>query len=304
MCEEEDVTASVLSQAKQAVRDKAIYAEWQKRFRYFSEDRLREIIDAEDDSSAIAAAWELYVRRLAYANEARHPKAAGTITNFGARKFVAICEDRLGVRFPAWYMEILRTGDFHESQGVPYATFRGPVETPVTALSQGAVTTQKERVAISEGHVILQGDMARLRLTPSQLVPRHLVPGFTDPVAADGPPITGKTVIPQTGGGERTSIAFASKGDRFWLIAHDAEIATDFPICCYDSAGRPLWSQRVWTTISDRSYSGYDFYHLAVVMLRGEMVYVVGIGGMDAQIEGFDANTGQVTTRFVSTVMP
>jgi len=258
--------AGILANVDKAIHNQNEYIEWTDLFRRAPSKVLESLMRQSNDTIAIAAAWESFVRRPASQN----PKDKGRITKVGAGRFVAFCKGRLRIMFPCWYEDLL-------AQGIVRDRFVSILDSGIAKkakvqLSSDLSTVQAKSVHINNGKVRLTGRSANVVLSTNRLSDK---------------------------GGYVEGIAFCSIGERFWIVGYH-ELLDGARVICVDG-GVELWRADVWTSIDYLGTSGSGYFNLCMVAKQDDTIFVYGIGATGLYIEGFDNRKGNVVVRFVST---
>ena len=254
----------IISLKQRALTDQQVYVPWRKEFLAVSDDELRMLLENEDDSIALTAAWELYVRRPA----AQHDPARNTIPKVGADNFLSFCEKRLkGVKLPQWFGEILPTGIARDQA----ASCHLPENVPGKALADWLFSTDAKNVVLQGDTVQLQTDQAMLAI-PVKNLDKH-----------------------------DAGVSFASKDGRFWVADYPFHHQLAGISLTHYEGGVQKWTSKAWASVILIDSSGSS-PHIASVVLGGErQAYIIGIGSAGPYVEGFDRDTGAAKMRFLTT---
>lgn len=260
-----DKAAEIIAGVEKAIVDPNEYLRWRPKFRSLSKDDLERLLAADNDTVAITAAWETYVRRP---STKRAADRAGRVpvTEREVAAFAAFIEGRLRVAPPDWYRETLKLIRVVDDWSTCYPEQKELVR----KLGDGHFTIKGNNVEARDGSFVLHGPDRELSLSKKRL----------------------EEVI------DAKSFVFASEKGDFYVAGYYGPYMTT--LAKLNADGVPAWKSDIWNCIPKITLGGAGFFHLPFVALQGDRVYVIGVGSGGAHIEGFNKETGNPELRFIS----
>jgi len=305
-CAENSLSKKINDHVDNAIRHKAQYQEWVQDIWRCTDAELTSLTKQDNDSVAIASAFELFVVRPAQRKGEFNKQDSHRQTNTQKRKhsieidptnaarFIGYCEGRLHIIMPKWYLRSLCKGYISDNRMHSFLhkerkAFRDDnlsrldiektevnIDTKNNAFPRFVIQRNSpNHVNIAGGNVVLEGTKTKLQLPLSSLAKiRSREIGF----------------------------AFINEEQQFWVARYDRSMLSNDHVLTLHSGDGVRWTQNIWTIINNSAFSLPSGNHLVVVIRQEESVYVAGVGTYGLYIEGFNAQSGDVLMRFISCV--
>lgn len=234
----------------------------------FSQAPAKELQDLLNDKHlniSLRAAWER-VRRTVKEGKLSSPVSPDASE---LHRFVGFVEGRLAVPIPERWEHSLLSAMAHERDNIFFNVFgNSPYRRTEAELS----APKSVSVRKNDGGFLLDVDEQSLRI-PADVVKSASRKGPIDAINA------------------------IVDGDRCYVALH-SDSGSPYDVRCFEIAtAKLLWSTEVWAAGGLVMYTGIGF-HWADLVLHDKVLYVFGVSGDAAYIEGFSTKDGNNQFRF------
>lgn len=238
---------------------------YQLLFSHASATELQDLIVDKHVSISLRGAWE-HVRRTVKEGKLSAPIAPDTSE---LHRFLGFVEGRLAVPIPERWERSLLSAMAHKRDNVYFHVLEN---SPYRRTEARLSAPKSVSVRKNDGGFLLDVDEQSLRI-PADIVKNASRKGPIDAV---------NTIV---------------DGDRCYVALH-SDFGLPYQVHCFEIAtAKLLWSTEVWAAGGLIMYTGMGF-HWADLVLHDKVLYVFGVSGDAAYIEGFATMDGNNQFRF------